>query len=86
MLPEDVRHALEVRWEARLAFDLLAPDTKQECLRWIEDATTGQSRRRRIDSVLDSLKPDPAKVVHRARSVRLPPWRPSAASAAAGQQ
>jgi uncharacterized protein YdeI (YjbR/CyaY-like superfamily) len=84
VLPEDMRHALEIRWEARLAFDLLAPDSKQECLRWIEDANSGQSRRRRIDSVLDSLKQDPSRVA-RARSLPLPPWRVSLMTAAPHQ-
>jgi hypothetical protein len=26
-LPEDVHHALEIRWEARLAFELLSADS-----------------------------------------------------------
>jgi uncharacterized protein YdeI (YjbR/CyaY-like superfamily) len=85
VLPEDMRHVLEIRWEARLAFDLLAPDSKQECLRWIENATTLQSRQRRIDSVLDSLKADPAKVAHRATGLSLPRWRASATTTVAGR-
>jgi hypothetical protein len=76
VLPEDIRHALEIRWEARLAFDLLGPESKQECIRWIEDAASGQSRHRRIDTVLDSLTPDrPGDLRPSARSVPMPPWR-----------
>jgi uncharacterized protein YdeI (YjbR/CyaY-like superfamily) len=82
MLPEDIRHALEIRWEARLAFDLLAPESKRECIRWIEDATSGQPRHRRIDTVLDSLRPDGAGGPRaRARSVPMPSWRSRAAAA-----
>jgi uncharacterized protein YdeI (YjbR/CyaY-like superfamily) len=81
VLPEDIRHVLEIRWEARLAFDLLAPDSKQECLRWIEDAATGHTRRRRIDTVLDSLNQVPARVEPRPRSVPLPRWRASVSTA-----
>jgi hypothetical protein len=76
VLPEDMRQALEIRWEARLAFDLLGPESKQECIRWIEDAASGQSRHRRIDKVLDSLRPDrPGDLRPRARRVPMPPWR-----------
>jgi uncharacterized protein YdeI (YjbR/CyaY-like superfamily) len=81
VLPEDMRHALEIRWESRLAFDLLGPESKQEYIRWIEDAASGQSRHRRIDTVLDSLGADRAgRPRPRARSVPLPPWRSRSAA------
>jgi uncharacterized protein YdeI (YjbR/CyaY-like superfamily) len=57
VLPEDFRHALEVRWEARLAFDLLPADSQRDCIGWIEESPVGWARYRRIDIVLTSLRP-----------------------------
>jgi hypothetical protein len=31
-LPVDICHALETRWEARVAFELLSPDSQQRCV------------------------------------------------------
>jgi uncharacterized protein YdeI (YjbR/CyaY-like superfamily) len=55
-LPQDIRHALEVRWEERLAFDLLSHDVKNDCIGWIEETDAPDTRHRRIEIVLDSLK------------------------------
>jgi hypothetical protein len=57
LLPEDFRHALEVCWEARLAFDLLPADSQRDCIGWIEKSPDGRARCRRIGIVLDSLRP-----------------------------
>jgi hypothetical protein len=58
-LPDDVRYALEVRWQERLAFDLLASDTRRDCIDWIEKAQDPDARHRRIEVVLDLVKPSP---------------------------
>jgi hypothetical protein len=67
-LPGDVRHALEIRWEERLAFELLSVDLQHDCIGWI-DEMGGEARSRRIGIVLDSLAPssEPKKVERRYR-------------------
>jgi hypothetical protein len=86
VLPQDVRQALEIRWEARLAFDLLPPQTQRDCLGWIEAGPDEGSRHRRIDMVLDSLRPGaevrPVEQRHRHRlnNLSIPAWRARAAT------
>jgi hypothetical protein len=80
-LSEDIRHALEVRWEERLAFDLLSHDARNDCIGWIEEADVPDARHRRIEIVLDSLKPNSnpkrgrATVRRAPRVLRVPGWR-----------
>jgi uncharacterized protein YdeI (YjbR/CyaY-like superfamily) len=66
-LPVDVCHALENRWEARLAFELLSPDSRQSCIGWIDEAPTRPTRDRRITAVLDFLQPSPVRAEQRCR-------------------
>jgi hypothetical protein len=83
ILPEDIRHALEVRWEERLAFDLLSRDVQDDCIGWIEETDAPDVRHRRIEVVLDSLKPSSeskrAERRYRERlgGLRAPAWRPA---------
>jgi hypothetical protein len=81
-LPDDVRHALEVRWQERLAFDLLAPDTRRDCIDWIEKALDPDARHRRIEVVLDLVKPSPEepkraerRYLDRLEGLRRSAWR-----------
>lgn len=67
-LPEDVHHALEIRWEARLAFRTSIRRLCQNCIGWIEESPTKQTRDRRISTVLDFLKPSRAKAEQRCRN------------------
>jgi hypothetical protein len=57
-LSEDIRHALEVRWEERLALDLLSHDARDDCIGWIKETDAPDTRHRRIEIVLHSLKPN----------------------------
>ena len=80
-LSEDIRHALEVRWEERLAFDLLSHDAQAHCIGWIEESDAPDTRHRRIEIVLDSLKPGskPKRAERRCKErhgvLRAPAWR-----------
>jgi hypothetical protein len=81
-LSEDVRHALEIRWEERIALDLLSPDTQRDCLGWIEETHDPAARQVRIEVVLDLVKPSPEepkkaerRYRHRLGGLRVSPAR-----------
>ena len=66
-VPADLGQALETRWEARLAFEILSVDSQQRCVSWIDQAPTQTTRCRRIAAVLDLLQPSPLHAERRCR-------------------
>lgn len=59
MLPEDMRAALQYDETAREKFARFAPSHQREYLEWISDARKPDTRRRRIERMLDMILANP---------------------------
>jgi hypothetical protein len=66
-LPADLAAALQSRPDARIAFDRLAPSTKREWIRHVDDARSPANRVQRIEGVMaELLGAGPLRRVRRA--------------------
>lgn len=59
MLPEDMRAALQYDEAAREKFTRFAPSHQRDYLNWISEASKPDTRRRRIERMLDMILANP---------------------------
>ena len=72
-LPADVSGALRKATGAKTAFDALSPSHVRELVRYIDDARTDQTRRRRIQETIGQTLGIPGRP--KRRSSRRPMWK-----------